>query len=324
MVLVTGGSGLVGQHLIALLLQKGKRVRGLYNTSQPSMVHENLEWEQADILDVLDIDRALLGVNQVYHCAATVSFHSSDKQQLYKTNVSGTTNIVNACIDAAIDKLVYVSSVAVLGRSKPNILIDETQKWEEKNSSYYGKTKHLAEMEVWRGTGEGLKAVIVNPSIILGAADWTKGSAGIFKSVYNEFPWVTNGGTGFVDVVDVVNAMHQLMESNIEGQRFILNGHNLSYRTLFTQIAQSFDKKPPHKTVTPLIAALVWRFEAIKTILTGKKPLLTKETAHTAQQTIRYSNQKILGALPNFTFTPYETSIKRICAELKERYRLSQ
>ncbi len=323
MVLVTGSSGLVGSHLISFLLKEGGKVRAMYHSKHPEIVHQNLEWFKGDILDVLDLEDAMKDVAQVYHCAAIVSFNPKDKELLYKTNVEGTANVVNACLDGGIEKLLYVSSVAALGRTREDKPIDETMTWSEATgNSEYGKTKYLAEMEVWRGIGEGLNAVIINPTIILGAADWNKGSAGIFKSVYNEFPWFTNGISGFVDVADVVKAMVLLMNSNIVAQRFIANGDNVSYKDLFTMIAVAFGKKPPTKKVTKTIAEIVWRVEAIKGFITGKKPLLTKETAHTAQLKVHFNNGKLLKALPALQYTPLNISVNRICLELKQIHNL--
>ena len=323
MILVTGGSGLVGSHLIPFLLKEGKKVRALYRHNPPAVTDANLEWFQGDILDVFDVEAALVGVTHVYHCAAMVSFNPKDKKQLYQTNVEGTANIVNACLDAKVQKLLHVSSVAALGRFGEEKPIDETRKWEDKTAgSVYAQTKYLSEMEVWRGVGEGLNAVIVNPSIILGAADWHKGSAAIFKSAYNEFPWFTNGITGFVDVADVVKAIVLLMDSSISGERFILNGGNVGYKQIFTQIAIEFGKKPPRKEVTKTMAEVVWRMEALKELITNKKPLLTKETAHTAQIKVHFDNSKLLKALPSFKYATIENTIKRICGELKQRYSL--
>lgn len=323
MILVTGGSGLVGSHLISFLLQEGKKVRALYHNNHLSITDEKLEWFKGDILDVSDVEDALEGVTHVYHCAAIVSFDPKDKKQLFQTNVEGTANIVNACIDGDIKKLLHVSSVAALGRIREDKPIDEKMTLsEETGASVYGKTKYLAEMEVWRGIGEGLNAVIVNPTIILGASDWEKGSAGIFKTAYNEFPWFTNGVTGFVDVKDVVKAMASLMDSKIVSERFILNGENVAYKDLFTQIALAFGKKPPHREVTKTTASIVWRIEAIKELFTKKKPLLTKETAHTAQTKVYFDNGKLLKALPEFSYSPLNVTIKRICEEFKERYKL--
>jgi dihydroflavonol-4-reductase len=321
MILVTGASGLVGSHLIIQLTAQQKKVRALYFNTPPTqnISQENIEWFKADILDVVALEEAMQDVTQVYHCAAIVSFNPAKKNHIHHINIQGTANVVNACLQNNVQKLVYVSSVAALGRIREGIAIDETMNWtEETSNSEYGKSKFLAEMEVWRSIGEGLNAVIVNPVIILGAGDWHKGSTEIFKSAYEEFPWYTEGTTGFVDVQDVCKAMIALMNSNIVAERFILSAETVSYQYIFTKIAQAFHKKPPHKKVTPLIAALVWRWEAIKGKLTGIAPLLTKETAKTAQTKASFNNEKLLKYLPDFSYTPLTTSIKRICAELKE------
>lgn len=320
-ILVTGATGLVGSHLIQHLLEADKQVRALYRSTPPSLT--GVEWVQGDILDIPALEAAMQGVTEVYHCAAIVSFSPKTKQQLFKTNIEGTANVVNACIEAGVAKLCFVSSVAALGRIREDKPIDETMNWSEATSnSNYGKSKYLAEMEVWRGIGEGLQAVIVNPVIILGAGDWHKGSSEIFKSAYNEFPWYTQGTSGFVDVKDVVNAMVQLMDNNVFAQRFIISGDNWPYRKVFSTIAKYFNKKPPHKQVTPLIAAIVWRLEAVKGWLTGKQPMLTKETAKTAQAKVQFDNSKLKKHLPNFSYTPLEQSIERVCNELTQLHQL--
>jgi nucleoside-diphosphate-sugar epimerase len=322
MILVTGATGLVGMHLVHELVQRQHKVRAVYRNTPPRTT-AGVEWVQADILDITSLEQAMQGVTQVYHCAAIVSFNPKQKHLLHHTNIEGTANVVNACLEAGVQKLVFVSSVAALGRIREDAPVNESMQWsEETSNSEYGKSKYLAEMEVWRGIGEGLNAAIVNPVIILGAGDWDKGSSGIFKTAYDEFPWYTEGITGFVDVLDVVKAMIALMNSPITAQRFILSAENRTYRELFTTIARCFGKKPPHKKVTPFLAELVWRLEAVKGKLTGKDPLLTRETARTAQAKVRFDNSKLLKALPDFHYTPLEETVRRICRELTDKYGL--
>ncbi|MDE3253925.1 MAG: NAD-dependent epimerase/dehydratase family protein [Bacteroidota bacterium] len=324
MTLVTGASGLVGSHLVSALLQKGEKVRALYRSAIPVFEGaDQVEWVQGDILDVVALEEAMEAITSVYHCAAIVSFSPAKKSLLQKTNIEGTANVVNACLNAGIGKLLFVSSVAALGRIREDKPIDETMNWsEETSNSEYGKTKYYAEMEVWRGIGEGLNAVIVNPVIILGAGDWEKGSSELFKSAYDEFPWYTEGTGGFVDVQDVVAAMIRLMESDVTAERCILCAENRSYRDVFTQMALSFGKKPPHKKVTPLLAGIVWRMEALKSLFTGKDPMLTKETAKTAAAKVLFDNAKSKRLLPGFQYQNIEDSIKRICGELLKKYPL--
>lgn len=322
-VLVTGGAGLLGQELIQQLLHDGKHVRAIYrNSPLPFPPQDRLDMIPGDILDITGLTEAMTGIEEVYHAAAIVSFNPQKRNELFRINVEGTTNVVNACLDAGVRKLVHVSSVAALGRLRSGV-VDETMSWTpETSNSAYGESKHLAELEVWRGMGEGLSIAIVNPAIILGPGDWNQGSSEIFKTVYNEFPWYSTGTTGFVDVRDVATAMRMLMASNIEHERFILSGTNTTYQDVFTQIAHAFGKKPPHKKITPFIAGLVWRWEAIKQMITGKAPLVTRETAQTALAEVHFNNEKLLKQLPNFHYHSLADTIAHTCAVLKKRERL--
>jgi len=322
-ILVTGGAGLVGNELIRQLLSCGENVKAIYHSTPVSISHPSLKIVECDILDVIALGEVMSGITHVYHSAALVSYDPKDKNQLLKINIEGTANVVNEAIDAGVQKLVHVSSVAALGRIRNDEMVTEKMNWtEETSNSIYGKSKYYAEMEVWRGIGEGLKAVIVNPSLILGGDSWENSSSAIFKNVYNEFPWYTNGVSGFVDARDVARAMILLMNSDISSERFILNGENLSYKEVFTLIANCFGKKPPSKKVTPFLAEVVWRLEALKSWLSGKRHLLTKETARTAQAKVYFDNSKILKALPQFHFTKIKDAVEFTCAQMKEKYQL--
>jgi len=320
MTLVTGGAGLVGTELIKQLLVQGKEVKAIYNkTPLPDFNNKNITTVKCDIRDIVALQEIMEGVTNVYHCAAIVTFSKKNIDELYAVNIVGTTNVVNASIDAGVKKLLHVSSVSALGRLKDaQYITEEIMETEESNRNVYSKSKFLAEMEVWRGIGEGLQAVIVNPSVILGVADWNNSSTKIFKTAFEEFPWYTDGVTGFVDVRDVAKAMILLMDSEITNQRFILNAENVSYKDVFTEIANGFGKKPPHKKVTPFIAALVWRMSALKSFLTRKEHLLNKETARKALAKIYFDNTKIIKSLPGFLFRPIKETINDTCKALQK------
>ena len=321
MILVTGGAGLLGNELITQLLAQDKMVRAIYNKTPLANFHSaNLQQFKCNILDVVGLEEAMIDVEEVYHCAAIVTFNPKRKLEMFKINIEGTANIVNTALTAGVKKMVHVSSVAALGRIREDEPINETMNWtEETSNSNYGQSKYLAELEVWRGIGEGLNAVMVNPVIILGAGNWNEGSSKIFQSVYNQFPWYANGTTGFVDVRDVVKAMLQLMESDITAQRFIISAENRSYQNVFNLIAKSFNKKPPHKKVTPLIAKIVWRLEAIKSFFTNQDPLVTKETAKTALAKVNFDNSKLKKYLPGFTYRSIEETITHTCTMMQQQ-----
>ncbi|HYJ38847.1 MAG TPA: NAD-dependent epimerase/dehydratase family protein [Chitinophagaceae bacterium] len=321
---MTGGTGLVGTYLLRQLVSEGKKVKALYRKAFPSYLTnaeiDNIEWVNGDILDTDFLFDTMKGIQQVYHAAAVVSFSPYRKRALFKTNIEGTANVVNAAIEAGVKKMVHVSSVSAMGRLRKNEPIDETMYWTpETSNSNYGQSKYLAELEVWRGIGEGLEAIIVNPGLIFGAADWETGSSKLFKSAFDEFPWYTDGASGFVDVRDVVKAMTSLMESKISGERFIVSAENRAYREIFTLIANEFGKRPPHRKVTPFLAAMVWRIEWVKSILNRKEPMLTRETAITGQARVEFNNKKLKKFLPGFKYIPVEQSIKDVCSEFLKR-----
>lgn len=317
-IFVTGATGLLGTYLIRHLLRENQQLVALYRRSVPATFsaeeNNSITWVQGDIFDPVLLEEIMCECDRVYHCAGLVSFNPSKAALLMKVNVEGTANIVNAALASGIKKLVHVSSVAALGRKRHNSTVTENVKWDENaNPSVYGKSKYLGELEVWRGIAEGLDAVIVNPVIILGKGDWHHGSSATFRNAFNEFPWYTEGVSGFVDAADVAALMVMLMNSGIHSERFIVSAENKSYREVFTAMAQAFGKRPPYRKVSPFLASVVWRFERLKSMFTGEDPLLTKETADTAQQKVYFDNKKILQAFPDFRFRSIKESIETYC-----------
>ena len=311
-ILVTGGTGLVGAHLLFELTAKGAKVKALKRkNSSLSLVQkvfknhgsfhvkqwDLITWYDGDVLDIGSLEDAFDGVGYVYHAAAVVSFQGADKSIIAKTNHSGTANIVNMALEKKITKLVYVSSIGTLGRAERDEEVNETHFWSNKKSSVYSTSKFNAEQEVWRGMAEGLNAVIVNPSIIIGPGDWSHGSPQLFSTVWNGLKFYTTGTNGFVCVNDVAKIMILLMNSGIHGERFIVSSENVSYKQLFIWIAEELGVKGPKFKAGSVLSAISWRFLAFKSILTRKNPTITRETAQTAQQNYRYSNKKIKTAL---------------------------
>ena len=276
-------------------------------------IPSNIEFVYGDLTDYDILEEAMKDVDEVYHCAAVVSFDPSDKKSIMTINVEGTKNMVNAALYCRVKKFCHVSSIAALGRALEGEPIDEESPWtQSKNNSVYSISKHEAEMEVWRGIAEGLNATIVNPSLILGAGRWNTSSCELFATIAKGFPFYTEGVNGFVDVKDVVRAMIILMENNKFGQRYCLNGALISYKELFSLMADNFKVKAPHIKVGKTLSEIAWRIFWFFGKLQGKKPLITKETARTATRIYSYSSNKIIKDL-NFKFTPIDESIKYIC-----------
>jgi dihydroflavonol-4-reductase len=325
MILVTGGTGFLGGYILKHLVNKGHTVRAIRRESSKlpffisNDILQKVQWVDGDLLDIVSLEEAMQGVDAVIHSAAKVSFDPNEKEEMYKINVDGTANIVNIALDNNVRRFIYISSVAALGRTADGETVTEEREWQDTRiNTNYAISKHKAEMEVWRAMGEGLSAAILNPSTILGYGDWNSSSCAIFKTIYDEFPYYTNGINGFVYVEDVARATIQLLESNITRERFIVNGENWSFRQLFNSIADAFNKKHPSRNATPVLAAIAWRWEKIKSSLTGRRSLLSKESSRIAQTKTYFSNNKLIENLPGFLFTPLEEAVQRSCACYKE------
>jgi nucleoside-diphosphate-sugar epimerase len=333
MILVTGGTGLVGSHLLFKLVSNNENVRGIYRrektlarvkhvfsyfSDDSESLFNKIEWVEADINDIPKLETAFKNATHVYHCAAMVSFEPDKYKTLRRINIKGTANIVNLCISNSIKKLCYVSSIAAIGHHVDSEkLIDEKTAWNpEEDNNVYAITKYGAELEVWRGTQEGLDTVIVNPGMILGAGYWNGGSSGnLFKKVYKGLRFYTNGISGYVDVDDVVSAMLQLMKSSIKNEKFILVSENISFKTFQTKTANALNVKPPSIEAKPWLLSLVWRLDWLFSKLFSKRRSLSKQTAKSAASITKYDNSKIKKVL-NFKFKPIDKSI----IEVSNRY----
>ena len=324
-VLVTGGTGFLGAYVIRDLVENGYTVRAIRRSNHlpafilPSIL-EKVEWVSGNILDIVSLEEAMEGVDAVIHAAGMVSFSARDRRELYSINIDGTGNVVNMALEQQIRRLIHVSSVAALGRTGNGEHVTEEKKWSDsKWNTNYAISKFHGEVEVWRGIGEGLPAAIVNPSTLLGYGDWDSGSSALFRNSYKEFPWYTEGVNGFVDVTDVARVVVRLLESDITGERYILNGDNWTFRHLFDSMADGFGKKRPSREATPFLAALAWRQAKLKSLITGQPTILSRESARVARSKTIFDNSKILQQLPGFQFTPLEETIKSTCVKYLDR-----
>ena len=323
-VFVTGGTGLLGARLIQeLIATDSYEIHALKRThsdlSLLAGLEDQIHWIEGDMLDQYALEQGLANAAIVFHCAAMVSFDPRDREHMHEVNVAGTALLVDLCIGREDLKLIHVSSIAAVGHEKdPNRLISEVVPWEEdENRSEYSKSKYFAEMEVHRGIAEGIRAAIVNPSIILGLGFPAKGSTRMFANVRKGFPYYTEGISGFVHAEDVARFMLLLAASEIEGERYILSQGNYSYKQVFDWMAEGFKVAKPNKPVNRLISALVWRLDKVRCLFTGARPLVTKETTASAFAVHRYDNTKSL-AFPGFTYGNLQEQISRSCQILEQ------
>ncbi|HYG16895.1 MAG TPA: NAD-dependent epimerase/dehydratase family protein [Bacteroidia bacterium] len=330
-VLLTGATGFLGAHVAAGLLERGYSIKALRRSTSSldefyyilkmrgiydKLIHK-INWRECNLLDTYTLAEEIKGVEKIYHCAAIVSFWNRRREEMMHANVQGTANIVNCALQAGAKKLCYASSIAALGREKDGDRIDENTPWRDsKYNTHYAISKYLAEMEVWRGQEEGLDTVIVNPGIIIGEGSWDKGSCRLVNTAAKGLSFYTRGTNGYVDVQDVARAMMDLMESNISGERFILVEGNIPFKEFFTQLSKEFGKPSPRIPVGRVLAQLARLLYGVKSLASGKEPLVTRETARNSQKGFNYINDKIKREL-GFEFTPMDETIKRVCAAYK-------
>lgn len=328
MIAITGANGLLGSYIVRSLIEAKLPFVALKrkdsDTTSLADVMTNIQWREADVTDYDSLIEAFADVTGVIHAAAIVSYHKRDKEKIKTVNVDGTRHVVNACLQLGIQRLLHVSSVAALGKEKGQTLINENSKWiEGAIVSNYAESKYLAELEVWRGNEEGLKTIIVNPSVILSPTDWNKSSSQLFKYAWQQRPFYTDGSFSAVDVRDVASCIVALYKSTIEAERFILTGASISYLNFFKLAAANFQKKAPTIRVGKSLLQVAAVIETIRGFITSSDPLVTKETAQLAGRSFTYSNEKVKKAL-NVDFQSIERTITWCCEEYMKKIALKK
>jgi len=322
-VLVTGGTGFLGSTLIKRLLASGVAVRA--TKRETSLIPEALlglpalQWVDADINDFFALGDAFVGMTQDCHCAGMISYHAADRKQLMAANVAGTANVVNLALQHRT-RLLHVSSIAAIGQAKRDGEATEDDLWEYgPDQTGYAISKYEAEMDVWRGIAEGLDAVIVNPALIIGPTARSTGndaSGSIFALLRNGLNFYPDGSVGLIDVEDTAKAMILLMDHpTITGQRFLLSNVNMTYRELLARCSVQLDRPAPKRRATPWMLGIAWRAAGLLSLFTGKRPLLTRATAKSAQRKLRFSNRKVVAAT-GMTFRPIDETLREICTKL--------
>jgi dihydroflavonol-4-reductase len=328
MILLTGATGFLGAHVCASLVKKGYAVRALKRKNSRLNEFENImnwrlgrgwqenfapvEWVEGDILDYESLVLALVDIEAVFHVAAVVSFWKPRRDELYRINVEGTATVVNAALAAGVPWIIHTSSVAAIGRDDKNPEITEANEWTKSHlNSHYANSKHLAEMEGWRGREEGLKAAMVNPTVIFGEGDWENGSCRFMKKIMDGMPYYTGGANGYVDVIDVAESMVLVYEKQLDGQRIILVGENLSAKELISIGGSVFGHAAPRFEIKPWMIQIAYRLLGLASIISKKEPLITKETATTALHCYQYNAQKAQDLL-GVNFTPIRNTFLRV------------
>lgn len=332
MVLVTGGTGMVGAHLLLHLLQKNIPIKAIrrpnsnlqsvkkvftYYIENADNLFQQIKWVEADLNDIPALETAFKGVEYVYHAAALISFDPGDYKRLYKINTKGTANIVNLCIEKGIKKLCYVSTIGTIGKSPEGAMATEENEWSEQEVNVYALTKYQAEMEVWRGSQEGLPVVILNPGVIIGPGFWDNGTGDLFTTANKGYKYYPPGGTGFISIHDVIHIMVTLMNSEISDERFITVAKNLTFKEILQLMAEALGRQKPKKELKPWQLEIGRWFDWLRNLFTGQGRRITRNAIQSLKHRELYSNEKIKIQL-NLNFEPLDDTIKFCCAKFRE------
>lgn len=324
MILVTGANGLLGSYICKTLIENNFKVKALVredsNTSLLNSINDQIELVHGDVLDPDGLEEYLSEVDTIIHCAAIVSFISSEKKKMMNINVVGTANMVNLALTHNISYFIHISSVAALGRLVGKELVDENNKWETSDlNSNYAYSKHLAEMEVWRGMEEGLEGVILNPSVVISGDDLNRSSGQIFKYVSDENKFYPEGLINYVDVRDVCRVLVRCLYEKVNKERFILNGGAVTFKELFNEIAAQLNKKAPTIKTTGFLNWVGLFIDAIKSLITGSKRNITIETIRLSNSHIYFNNEKVMKRF-NIEFISLNESIKWACNNILQNH----
>ncbi len=319
---ITGATGLVGSYITRKLLSEGKEVHALKRKDSNLALVEDLAdqitWIEGDILDVSLLFELLPQMSYVVHSAALVSMFPKDKEKVFKINIEGTANVVNAALQSSIKKFCHVSSVAAIGVPENASLVNEKARWNDDNTNFiYAKSKHFAEMEVWRGITEGLNAVIINPSTVLGLSPLDRSSGQIFNRLQKGISFYPKGKINLVDAEDVAEIVYRLLHHEVSNERFILNAGSMSYKDFFTQVAQVFGKPAPKYPLSHSVLRAAHFLSLLVSTFGIARPFLSEELISAMQSTHTYNSEKIIDLL-HFKFKDLNKSIKEVSKKYKE------
>ena len=322
---VTGGNGLLGSYVVKDLLSRNYiPVLLLRQGSDRRLIEKELlqcEFLEGDILDEIFLEKIFLECDFVIHCAGLVSFNPARNKEIFEVNVLGTTNVVNACLNSKIKKLIYVSSIAALGRNELSNVYNEDSKWEDsKYNSSYAKSKYLAELEVFRGGEEGLDFSIVNPSVIIGSGDPSKSSTRLISFVKKVNLFYPKGHLNVVDVKDVSRVIVGLLTLNHQN-RLVLNSESITYKQLYDYSAEVYKIKPPTIQLPIFIIRIGSFLDQLRRIFIGGEPFITRENLKFLGSHFNY-NSLYYSQLFDEKFIPAKESIQQAIREMELQTKL--
>ena len=322
-IFITGATGLAGSHILRYLMLKGYRniVAMRRESSRMDLVEDladDIAWAVGSLDDVDVLHDAMTGADWVIHAAALISYEKNSEQAMYRVNVDGTANVVNAALANDVSKFLHISSVSTYARTGGDQIISEKTEWQfTPYTTIYGHTKHLAEMEVWRGQAEGLDTVMINPSIILGSGHWGDGSLKIVQRLGEGLKYYPTGAIGYVDVRDVARLALLRLQGHGSSGRMLTSGHDISYKKFFDKLAPLLGVPAPSIRISPWLSEIAWRALLPLKWITGRENTISKHTARTTSCNIGYDNSLSL-SIDGFNYTDLQTTLEDVAKKYRQ------
>jgi dihydroflavonol-4-reductase len=315
-VLVTGGGGFVGSHLVRLLLERGDRVRVLARNPKGLEVLGSLPYQpvMGDLRDRDSLLRAVEGCQRVYHCAADYRLWAPNDRELYQTNVDGTDRLLRSCREQGVKSVVYTSSVAAIGIPHNGVPGDEdTPVALEDMVGHYKRSKFLAQQVALEYARSGYPVYLVNPSTPIGAQDWKPTATGkiIVDFLNGRMPAFVDTGLNLVAVEDVALGHLLAVERGRPGRLYILGNQNLTLQQILECLARLAGKPAPKvKLPYAFVYALASLENAVSQALLRRPPSIPLEGVKMARKRMWFSSERARHEL-GFRPTPIEAALQR-------------
>lgn len=310
-ILVTGGSGMLGAYILRKLLASGyTHITSTYYQHKdhiPVDLRDRIDWQPLAMPDIAATHDLVHGHDWVIHNAGLISYRKGDKEKLLDINQTGTQQIVNACLASSVSHLVYIGSIASLGKEKNGVTLDEKSPWlDNAFSTNYGLSKYLGELEVWRGNGEGLPVSVVLPSLIMGAGHEDSTGIHLVDQMITKPGYYPGGQTGFIAAADIAAFVVLLLQQHRTGERWLLSHVNLTFAELYKRISEKLKLKKKFRPAPKLLSGIYLHAAS----LLGKGHL-GPELLNQSYSTFSYNGSKSL-SVEGFAYTDIDEAIEEM------------
>lgn len=306
---VTGASGHIGANLCPYLLERGHDVSVLINKTP--IQFDGVRIVKGSILDSDAIQELVQGMDVVVHLAAKISLEKDVSGALWKINVGGTQNVVDACIKHGISKLIHFSSIHRFDPFPQDEVLDETRRPVEHGTDY-DRSKVASEELVQQAQEQGIVTTVIYPTSVIGPNDYGPSllGQGVIDMYQGKVPVLAPGGYNFVDVRDLVRGTYEVIIKDYPDERFLLAGHYLSLQELAKQIGQNSPNRVNTAVLPSVILKALIPLIKLQSKFTGKPSPLTKEALQVLLEGPRNISTAKAEQQLGYTKTPSQQTIR--------------